>query len=473
MSRRDQAAARSRVGATGADFWLEGVPEGTGETDFVLFRSRVYNAMADLVQSAGPDPFTLRIGYRAPQGSADGRDGSAASTGSAAFTESAASPGPTGPDPHGPRDQEPASSTPAFSAAVPKYRLSQLVLPGPTMERLLDCVAFYQVRPLVFETWNLRSIEPNPSMAVNFRGPPGTGKTLAAHAIADRLGLRILSARLSDLESKYHGDGPKNLAALFAVAAKEQAVLFIDEAESLLSRRFAQPEQAAESAINSMRTELLQALDAFEGLVVFASNLPHSYDAAIESRLFHVDFALPDADARALLWHAHLPSELPRAPDVSVPELAAIDGVSGRDIKLAVIMAAVGAARRGLPGVDREALLSALAAQRDKSSAPAPTPTPTTDPASPAGLVAGTPATALVAAGLIDTRSTGAASVEIGVTDAGLTQAALTQVGFPQTEFTQTGITQTEFTEAVLTDAEKSSVADLLRTAADHVAPEA
>jgi SpoVK/Ycf46/Vps4 family AAA+-type ATPase len=237
------------------------------------------------------------------------------------------------------------------------------------MERLLDCVAFYEVIPLVFGTWNLQSIEPNPSMAVNFRGPPGTGKTLAAHAIAHRLGLRIVSARLSDLESKFHGDGPKNLAALFATAARERALLFIDEAESLLSRRFAQPEQAAESAINSMRTELLQALDAFKGLVIFASNLPHSYDAAIESRLFHVDFALPDRDTRLRIWRAHLPPQLPLAPGVSLEALAAVENVSGRDIKLAVIMAAVSTARRRQPAVSHALLQSALMAQRDQAIA--------------------------------------------------------------------------------------------------------
>lgn len=257
----------------------------------------------------------------------------------------------------------------AFSSMDPKYRFSQVILPEPTMQRLLDCVGFYEVRSTVFGTWNLASIEPNPSVAVNFRGPPGTGKTLAAHAVADRLGLRIMSARLSDLESKYHGDGPKNLANLFAAAARERALLFIDEAESLLSRRYAQPEQAAESAINSMRTELLQALDAFEGLVVFASNLPHSYDAAIESRLLHVDFGLPDREARLGIWRAHLPTELPLTPDVSVEELAAIDGVSGRDIKAAVIMASIGAARRRLDRVDRNALMKALETQLDSRSA--------------------------------------------------------------------------------------------------------
>jgi SpoVK/Ycf46/Vps4 family AAA+-type ATPase len=332
VSRRDRAPA----GADGGSLWLDGVPSGISDTDLALLRARLTLAAGDLAKS-GHYPFVLRLGYGLP------------------------------------RTPEPAEAkqdaSPAFTAALPKHRFDQLILPDDAMQRLLDCVAFYEVMPLVFGTWNLRSIEPNPSMAVNFRGPPGTGKTLAAHAIAHRLGLRILSARLSDLESKFHGDGPKNLAALFATARNEHALLFIDEAESLLSRRFAQPEQAAESAINSMRTELLQALDAFEGLVIFASNLPHSYDAAIESRLFHVDFGLPDRAARLRIWRAHLPPQLPRAPDVSVEELAAIENVSGRDIKMAVIMAAVSTARRHQEMVDQAALRSALEAQRDQAMA--------------------------------------------------------------------------------------------------------
>jgi ATPase family associated with various cellular activities (AAA) len=332
--------SRHDTAPNGADslrsLWLEGVPPGISDTDLALLRSRLTRVATDLAQS-GHYPFILRLGYGQP------------------------------PPPEPAAAQLDAS--PTFTAASPKHHFGQLILPKQSMERLLDCVAFYEVMPLVFGTWNLRSIEPNPSMAVNFRGPPGTGKTLAAHAIAHRLGLRILSARLSDLESKFHGDGPKNLAALFATAKNEHALLFIDEAESLLSRRFAQPEQAAESAINSMRTELLQALDAFEGLVIFASNLPHSYDAAIESRLFHVDFGLPDRDTRLRMWRAHLPSQLPIAPDVSLEELAEVENVSGRDIKMAVIMAAVSTARRHLTTVDQAALQSALEAQRDQTMA--------------------------------------------------------------------------------------------------------
>jgi SpoVK/Ycf46/Vps4 family AAA+-type ATPase len=251
-----------------------------------------------------------------------------------------------------------------FVSIEPNYQLEQLIVSADTRERLMDCIEFVRVSPVVFGTWGLQSIEPHPSIAVNFRGPPGTGKTMAAHAAASYLGKKILLSRLSDLESKYHGQGPKNLAGLFDSAKRENAIVFIDEAESLLSRRFAQPQQAAESAINSMRTELLMALDSFDGLVIFASNLPRSYDEAIDSRLLHVDFELPDFDARRAIWQLHLPSSLPVEPSLSIDSLAAVDGVSGRDIKLAVISAAVSAARHNAPYVAEGMLRSSLERQR-------------------------------------------------------------------------------------------------------------
>jgi hypothetical protein len=336
--------------------YYDGTVPGAPHDQAVLLRTRVLGLVSEFIRRNRPEPFTVNVRYGSGPGLPSGPPGPLA--------EPAA---PSDPAPAADRDE------PKFRGIEPGYRLDQLVLPPATRDRLLDCAAFVALAPLVFGTWGLRAIEPHPSIAVNFRGPPGTGKTMAAHAVAAHLGKKIMLSRLSDLESKYHGQGPKNLVDLFESAARADAVLFIDEAESLLSRRFAQPDQAAESAINSMRTELLMALDAFDGLVIFASNLPHSYDVAIESRLFHVDFQLPDLAARHAIWANHLPPSLPRAPDVSVDELAAVDGVSGRDIKLAVIAAAVGTARRNLPAVPQQLLLAAVQTQRTEN-APAPVP---------------------------------------------------------------------------------------------------
>jgi SpoVK/Ycf46/Vps4 family AAA+-type ATPase len=324
---------------------IEGVIPGASAGDANLLRNRITTLVNTLVVSndrsgRSLEPFDLLVRYGAP-----------------ALRPPATRP-PPGAEP-------PADQGPQFVAIDPSYRLDQVVLPGPTREALLDCISFVEVTPLVFGTWGLSAIEPHPSIAVNFRGPPGTGKTMAAHAAASHLGRKILLSRVSDLESKYHGEGPKNLAGLFESARAQDAVVFIDEAESLLSRRFAQPEQAAESAINSMRTELLMALDAFDGLVILASNLPDSYDIAIESRLLHVDFTPPDRATRRDIWRLHLPSTLPLDPDCSVDRLADVDGVTGRDIKLAVIRAAVGTARRGEGVITEGMLTQALLSQRD------------------------------------------------------------------------------------------------------------
>jgi AAA+ superfamily predicted ATPase len=336
---------------------IEGIIPGASAGDAEALRSKILSLVQRIIgpheRSGRPlDPFSLLVRYTdldAVGIDPSWQPGDRGQLGNGALPKS-----PPSPD-----------DVPEFVAMEPSYRLDQVVLPEATREALLDCVSFVEVAPMVFDDWGLRAIEPHPSIAVNFRGPPGTGKTIAAHAAASHLGKKIMLSRVSDLESKYYGQGPKNLVGLFESAKAQDAVIFIDEAESLLSRRYAQPEQAAESAINSMRTELLMALDSFDGLVIFASNLPDSYDVAIESRLLHVDFALPDRASRLAIWRLHLPPKLPLEPGcVSVERLAEADGVTGRDIKLAVIRAAVGVARRSDQWITEEMLTSTLESQR-------------------------------------------------------------------------------------------------------------
>lgn len=337
------------ISRAGKRITIEGVIPGAPADEAALLRARIAEYVNQFSAKYRPDPFQLVLRHGEPPAESGNPWHDAGSPPlMRGKSESATS-----------RDEPPE-----FIAIKPNYRLDQVMLAADTMERLLDCVSFVEVSHQVFDLWGLREIEPHPSIAVNFRGPPGTGKTMAAHAAASYLGKKVMLSRLSDLESKYHGQGPKNLVGLFRSAANQDAVVFIDEAESLLSRRFSQPEQAAESAINSMRTELLMALDSFDGLVIFASNLPHSYDIAIESRILHVDFDLPDRPARHAIWRIHLPGTLPLHEGVSLDRLADIDGVTGRDIKLAVISAAIGAARRKIPVITEATLIDCLKRQR-------------------------------------------------------------------------------------------------------------
>ena len=143
----------------------------------------------------------------------------------------------------------------------PFYDFDFLVVPAELRESLLSAVDLVKLETLVFERWNLKAIEPFPRTALNFHGPPGTGKTLAAHSLADYLEHPVLMASYGQIESKWVGDGAKNVEAVFFAAHRDEAVLFIDEADSLLSRRLTNVTQGAEQAINSMRSQLLVCLE--------------------------------------------------------------------------------------------------------------------------------------------------------------------------------------------------------------------
>ncbi|MUG98754.1 AAA family ATPase [Scytonema sp. UIC 10036] len=232
--------------------------------------------------------------------------------------------------------------TQQYKSQQPLFSFDQLVVPSEVKEDLLSAISIIDVEKTVFDEWGLRKIEPFPRTSLNFYGPPGTGKTLAAHAIASYIKCPILIASYAEIESKYHGEGPKNVKAIFKAAERDNALLFIDEADSLLSRRLLNVTQGSEQAINSMRSQLLINLEQFRGIVIFSTNLVENYDKAFETRIKHIFFSLPDEACRREIWKNHLPKELPLSKDISVEELASlIDDVCGRDIKNAIIDASV------------------------------------------------------------------------------------------------------------------------------------
>ena len=137
-----------------------------------------------------------------------------------------------------------------YHAETPHYSFDQVILPEETRSKILEAVATIQVEPKVFDEWGLRTIIPYAASAMSFYGPPGTGKTMAAEAVANMLGKKIIRAAYADIESKYHGEGPKMVKAIFLAAEREDAVLFLDESDSLLSKRLTDVRSGSEQAIN-------------------------------------------------------------------------------------------------------------------------------------------------------------------------------------------------------------------------------
>lgn len=258
-----------------------------------------------------------------------------------------------------------ASRAKAYVPVEPAYSFDRVILPEDVLAKIESAINILRYERKVFQEWGLYEIQPNPSSALSFFGPSGTGKTMAAEAIAEKLGKKILKVSYADVESKYHGEGPKMVKAIFLAAEKEDAVLFFDEADSLLSKRLTNVSQGSEQAINSMRSQLLICLEEFKGIVIFATNLVVNYDNAFLTRLISVEFKDPDVATRKRIWDVHVKSSankklnIPLAEDVNTEELAERYEFAGREIRNAVISACVNVAMNDWDVVRQEDFIKA------------------------------------------------------------------------------------------------------------------
>jgi transitional endoplasmic reticulum ATPase len=85
-------------------------------------------------------------------------------------------------------------------------------------------------------------------------GEPGTGKTEAVQALAQRLGRPLHVKRASDLMSKWVGETEQAIAAAFAEAKRQGAMLFFDEVDSLLADRQGASRNWEVSQVNELLT---------------------------------------------------------------------------------------------------------------------------------------------------------------------------------------------------------------------------
>jgi SpoVK/Ycf46/Vps4 family AAA+-type ATPase len=235
---------------------------------------------------------------------------------------------------------------------VPRRTFEDVVLPPATRRALDQALAQVTSHDLVFNQWGLGERHPaGMAIAFNFAGPSGTGKTICAEAIAHALGRRLLVVRYAELESMWMGETPKNVARVFRLAEEEHAVLFFDEADAIASRRSTSLDRAIDREANAVVNVLLQELERFDGVVVFATNLASNFDPAFERRLrTHVLFERPGVEERAQIWRVQLHARTPLADDVDFGALAERYDATGGEIRNAVLKAALAAASE--PGPD-------------------------------------------------------------------------------------------------------------------------
>ncbi|MBO5712249.1 MAG: ATP-binding protein [Acholeplasmatales bacterium] len=167
------------------------------------------------------------------------------------------------------------------------------------VKKLVKSFLFMAQNPDILKHYKIKG-----GLGMMMYGAPGTGKTMFAEAIANEMKLPLFIVTPADIFKSYVGESEQAVKQLFMEldACPDGAILFIDECESIFSRRT----QDTKDYKAAVTTELLQRINGFgvngaKRIMIAATNRPDVIDPAYLrykrfSHLVHV--TPPDREAK-------------------------------------------------------------------------------------------------------------------------------------------------------------------------------
>ena len=161
-----------------------------------------------------------------------------------------------------------------------------------------------------------------PALNLLFWGPPGTGKSFLARHLVEQIGRPLIVKRSSDLLGPYVGMTEARIAEAFSEARSQEAVLVIDEIDSLIYRRNA---DLRSWEVNQV-SEFLVQLEQERGMLIWTTNRPESIDPAAKRRIIKiVKFQYLDADSLIQVYRSTFkgmaPDNLTETQEISLKSI--------------------------------------------------------------------------------------------------------------------------------------------------------
>jgi SpoVK/Ycf46/Vps4 family AAA+-type ATPase len=161
------------------------------------------------------------------------------------------------------------------------------------------------------------------NMNLLFHGPPGTGKSELARYIAKRLDREIICKRASDILDPYVGMTERKIRDSFEEAEREEAILVIDEADTMLFSR----DGAKRSWEISFTNEFLTRMERYRGILICTTNRLGGLDTASIRRFNHkIGFGYLNPEGNVSFYNKLLASLVVSPPDAE--DMDALRGIS-------------------------------------------------------------------------------------------------------------------------------------------------
>ena len=175
------------------------------------------------------------------------------------------------------------------------------------VKKIVESFVFMAENPQIMKHYRLEG-----GLGMMMYGAPGTGKTMFAEALANKLQLPLFIVTPADIYKSYVGASEQAVRQIFEEidACPDGAILFVDECESIFSRRT----QDTKDYKSAVTTELLQRLNGFgvdgsKRILVGATNRPQDIDPAYlrYKRFSHrVHVTPPDLEAKRAILEGKL-----------------------------------------------------------------------------------------------------------------------------------------------------------------------